>query len=244
MARTVILVEDTFTSSFDGQVLEAATKLLLGLGYQVLRLLPRANGKALHVLGFRQAFASIAKNQMGTLAQYDALGATLVGLDAATSLMYEHEYREFTETKVQVLGLETLLHRDFEAGWWLPQDRLESRHTYRLFSHCTEQSLRPQTSDAWLAVFRHFGLAIEPVRSGCCGMAGMFGHEFENQAISQRLFELSWRDALGKHPSAVLATGFSCRCQVERLAGFRPQHPIEVLNQSVIGCKATTRLAQ
>jgi Fe-S oxidoreductase len=30
---------------------------------------------------------------------------------------------------------------------------------------------------------------------------------------------------------SILATGFSCRSQVKRFAGFKPKHPIELLAQ-------------
>lgn len=241
MERTVILVEDTFTSSFEGRLVEAAADVLNTLGYRVLRLPPRANGKALHVLGFRKAFAATAKRQVETIARYEAAGATPVGLDAATSLMYEHEYREFANGKVHVHGMEALLARDIDMGRWSPSEVGGSR-SYRLFSHCTEQALRPQAAESWQAVFRHFGMSATPVRTGCCGMAGMFGHERENQPISKRLFDLSWRDALMADPSGALATGFSCRCQVKRLAGYRPLHPIEALQQ-VLRETAATKLA-
>ena len=230
--RTVILVEDTFTSTFEGGLLEATTELLCALGYQVRRLPPRPNGKALHVLGFRKAFGSIARRRIGEIARYQALGIRLVGLDSATALMYEHEYREFANRDIHVVGLEALLAADIDARRLSPRPTCAGR-PYRLLGHCTEQALRPQSSAAWQKVFRHFGMEAAPSRTGCCGMAGMFGHEREHQAISKRLFELSWRDALGEHPEKVLATGFSCRCQVERFAGFRPQHPIEALRNAI-----------
>ncbi|HKR38446.1 MAG TPA: FAD-binding and (Fe-S)-binding domain-containing protein [Paraburkholderia sp.] len=234
IARTVILVEDTFTSSFEGALVEAAADVMNTLGYRVLRLPPRGNGKALHVLGFRTAFSAIAKRRVEAIARYEALGATLVGLDAATSLMYEQEYREFADSKANVIGLETLLARDIDAGRWL-RSNVGGGRSFRLFSHCTEQALRPQAADAWHAVFRHFGMAVTSVRTGCCGMAGMFGHEYEHQAISKRLFDLSWRDAIGTDATDVLVTGFSCRCQVERMARFRPLHPVEALHQALHG---------
>lgn len=238
IARTVILVEDTFTSSFEGTLVAAAADVLTMLGYRVLRIPPRANGKALHVLGFRTAFAAIATRRVETIARYEALGATLVGLDAATSLMYEQEYREFTTIKIAVLGLEALLARGIDARRW-PSSDVGSGQSYRLFSHCTEQALRPQSADSWLAVLRHFGMSATSERTGCCGMAGMFGHEHEHQAISKRLFDLSWRAAIAVDPAGALVTGFSCRCQVQRLAGFHPQHPIEALHRVLHGMNVT-----
>lgn len=240
LQRTVILVEDTFTSSFEGGLIESATDLLYSLGYKVFRLPARPNGKALHVLGFRTVFARTAKRRVEEIACYQALGVRLVGLDSATALMFEHEYREFSDSSVRVTGLEAVLAEDIETGRLARRPACGDR-SYRLLSHCTEQALRPQSASSWQTIFSHFGMDAVPVRTGCCGMAGMFGHEREHQTISKQLFKLSWRDALGANPEKVLATGFSCRCQVERLAGYRPQHPIEALRKAISGVSEKER---
>lgn len=231
-ARTLVLLEDTFTSSFDATVVEAAAEVLGALGYRTLRVPPRLNGKALHVLGRRNAFAAIARERMTEAADLAAAGCRLVGLDAAVSLMYEQEYREFVDLPITVVGLETVLSNDIASkqhgdAW----DHCGEQ--FNLLSHCTEQALRPSAADSWRVVLAHFGVAARSVRTGCCGMAGMFGHELEHQHISRTLFDLSWRDQVTAEPWNVLATGFSCRCQVERLAGFRPRHPVEVLQQAM-----------
>ena len=52
----------------------------------------------------------------------------------------------------------------------------------------------------------------------------------EHRDMSQKLFEFSWREHMNAaDPNSILATGFSCRCQTERFAGFRPRHPAEGL---------------
>ena len=66
-------------------------------------------------------------------------------------------------------------------------------------------------------------------------MAGTFGHERAHQEVSERLFEMSWAPRLKDgHPGAPLATGFSCRCQSERLAEKRPDHPVEALAKALL----------
>ena len=74
-----------------------------------------------------------------------------------------------------------------------------------------------------------FGLEARFPKVGCCGMAGLFGHQSEQAGLSRRIFDIGWRPRLGAEPSQTLATGFSCRCQTERFAGFRPRHPVEAI---------------
>lgn len=226
----VVLMEDTFTAGFDGTVIAAATDVLEGLGYRVFRLPARPNGKALHVAGRRRAFSRIAEKQVADIRALASTGVRLAGVDQAISLMYEQEYREFGNCNVRVAGLDEVIAAR------MPQvvPPASQGPVFRLFTHCTEGALRPEAAARWQTVFRHFGMELAAVHSGCCGMAGMFGHEAEHQDISTRLFELSWRPALGEDSHAVLATGFSCRCQVKRLAQFRPRHPVEALRPRLL----------
>jgi Fe-S oxidoreductase len=61
-------------------------------------------------------------------------------------------------------------------------------------------------------------------------MAGLFGHQVEHLGMSRQLFEMSWKDHfVPGTEDYVLTTGFSCRCQVKRLAGLRPRHPVEAI---------------
>lgn len=230
-ARVAILVEDTFTASFDGRVLDAAVDVLTGAGYHVFRIPARPNGKVLHVLGMRARFDRIARRRVGDCAPLAALGARLVGLDAAISLMYEQEYAEFLPNRVRVTGIEVLLAEDARTGQLGPPVARAASREYRLFSHCTEQALRPEAAGDWVSLFAHLGVSARAEKVGCCGMAGLFGHERKNAGISRRLFDLSWRERLGDDPETVLATGFSCRSQAKRFAGFRPRHPVELVAQ-------------
>jgi FAD/FMN-containing dehydrogenase/Fe-S oxidoreductase len=235
-ARTLVLVEDSFTASFDAAVPWAARRLLAHLGYRLYRLAPAPNGKMLHLLGMRDAFAATALERVESCARLAATGVRLVGFDAVPSLMFEQEYREvLPETTITVMGLEAVLLQDIEqarigAGGNGPA----AGTALRLFGHCTENALRPQALAQWRDVLGHFGIAAQPMRSGCCGMAGLFGHEADKQDISRRLFALSWRDRVEAEPGAIVATGFSCREQTRRLAGFRPPHPVEILSSHLL----------
>ena len=78
--------------------------------------------------------------------------------------------------------------------------------------------------------FRQAGLRCtvhEPVveRGGRRERRAQFGHQERHQAVSRKPFDLSWRRHIDDE-KPVIATGFSCRCQSERLAGRDIQHPL------------------
>lgn len=229
----VVLVQDGFTSRFDADVPLAAVRLLEALGYAVRFAPVMPNGKALHGLGLRRRFAGVAARARARLEALRAEGLPLVSVEAVTALMHAHEYAEDAGPPRPALpGIEAFLADEIKAGRLMPP-RLgagQGDAPYRIFLHCTERSLAPQTAERWKTVFAALGLVVETPPTGCCGMAGLFGHEAEHQDMSRRLFEASWRERLAEtSPDRVLATGFSCRCQTERMAGTRPRHPVEAL---------------
>lgn len=234
-ALSVVIVEDGFTASFDGAVPVAAARLLKHLGYNVWRLPVRANGKLLHLLGMRERFARTAERRVEQCAAIQGEGIRLVGLDAATALMFEQEYREFVPgTTVEVLGLEALLVKDDP---WVKFAARTSKQgvRYSLLGHCTETALRPEALNQWAEIFARYGIDATPVRTGCCGMAGLFGHEARNLQMSRRLFDLSWAAPLSAAEPVPLVTGYSCRSQAKRFAGQQPQHPVELLWSHIAG---------
>jgi hypothetical protein len=67
-------------------------------------------------------------------------------------------------------------------------------------------------------------------------MAGMYGHEAEHYQTSQSIYQLSWGKHLSLKPEErqyYLATGYSCRSQVQRLAGWKPLHPVQILSKYI-----------
>jgi Fe-S oxidoreductase len=83
----------------------------------------------------------------------------------------------------------------------------------------------------WAKVFGTLGVPLEIVKSGCCGMCGVYGHEVAHKRDSLGIFELSWKTKIDaeRDRDRLLATGHSCRTQVERALGFTPLHPAQAL---------------
>jgi Fe-S oxidoreductase len=233
-SRAVILAEDGFTSTFDGAARDAVARLLRHLGYRVFAAPAVANGKALHVRGQLDRFARIATRARRRQAVLVAAGLPIIGVEAATSLMFAQEYRADGEPASAPLGLEQFLAAEFESGRLRPPGVGASRPASVLL-HCTERTARPRSGADWKTVFSAFGLEADTPAAGCCGMAGLFGHEAEHQTMSRDLFDMSWRTPLSATDRRVAATGFSCRCQAKRFTGERPPHPAEILLDALEG---------
>lgn len=108
---------------------------------------------------------------------------------------------------------------------------LNTGNSYQLLAHCTEKSLMTEVNKQWYKIFRSLGLNLQSLNAGCCGMAGTFGHEKANQALSAELYQMSWQSKVQQFPDTLLATGFSCRSQIKRFDKVHVKHPIQVIAQ-------------
>ncbi|KXJ50641.1 MAG: hypothetical protein AXW17_01620 [Colwellia sp. Phe_37] len=235
-AKSLLIVQDPFTSFYDAQVVEDFMLLAEKIGFRPILLPFKPNGKPQHVKGFLAKFAKTAKSTADFLNQIHQLDMAMVGLDASLALCYRDEYK-------QTLGQ----HRgNFEvklAHEWLisiiDQQNINTRDdiadsdqniAYKLFAHCTEKTALSGSEGQWQHIFKHFGLSLSSIAVGCCGMAGTYGHEKVNLANSKALYEMSWQEKIANLATEqILVTGYSCRSQIKRLDNRVTQHPVQAL---------------
>jgi Fe-S oxidoreductase len=226
----VLIVQDPFTSFYEAELVESFIKVITALGKKPILLPFKPNGKPQHDKGFLNEFKTTAKNAAQFLNSLSEINAPLVGLDASLVMCYRDEYNS-------ILGDD---RGDFEVALdheWLAKesfkpfaDQIKNETSFTLLSHCTETTAMPSAATVWQTIFSDLGLKLNTTATGCCGMAGTYGHEVQNQENSRALYNMSWQGVVNKHkPEQLLATGFSCRSQVKRYEKFKPKHPIELL---------------
>ncbi|WP_038174374.1 D-2-hydroxyglutarate dehydrogenase YdiJ [Vibrio pacinii] len=231
-ANHVVIVQDPFTSYYDAQVVADFAALITKLGKTPVLLPFKPNGKAQHIKGFLQQFASSAANTAAFLQQVADIGIPLVGVDPALVLCYRDEYQEVLGGKrgdFQVLTvhewLEPKLH-EYEVR------ECADEQPWYLFAHCTEKTKMPNAEKEWGTIFSHFGARLNTVAVGCCGMAGTFGHEVDKLQMSKDIYGLSWKPKLEPlDKERCLITGYSCRSQVKRFEEVKTKHPLQALLQ-------------
>ncbi|WP_043838794.1 D-2-hydroxyglutarate dehydrogenase YdiJ [Muricoccus aerilatus] len=221
--RSVVLVQDAFTSFNETPLLLDVVELLQALGAHPWVAPFRPNGKPLHVHGFLGAFGKAAERNAAMLRALAATGVPLVGIDPSMALTYRSEYPDAGVEAPPVLLLQEWLA---QRGGEVPQARPQA--PFRLLLHCTERTNAAASPREWRTAFGRHGLALEVVATGCCGMAGTYGHEAEHRAMSEHLYGLSWARHVAVGGS-LMATGYSCRSQVKRLDGVTLHHPAQAL---------------
>lgn len=229
--NSVILVQDAFTRYFDTSVWKTWLRLLKALNIKVFVLPFAANGKPLQVHGFLGQFKRLVEDNAKMLERAAQTGVSLVGLDPAMTLVYRQEYPK--ALGVRALPFEVLLPQEWllthlptlQDGYSAPKT------TFYLAGHCTEKTNAPESTKQWQQIFAHFGLQLNLLQTGCCGMSGTYGHEAEHVQTSKQIYSQSWQPLIEGQlpPDQVLATGYSCRSQVKRFSGQALQHPVAAL---------------
>jgi FAD/FMN-containing dehydrogenase/Fe-S oxidoreductase len=225
---SVVVVQDAFTSHYDTPVLLALLDLLIGLGIRPWLAPYRPNGKPLHVHGFLGRFERLAAANAAGLDELAATGIALIGLDPSMTLTYRSEYRQALPGRdlPQVRLVQEWLASRLDAAASASDDE-----PYWLLPHCTERATAQAAVADWTDVFRALGLRLSVLPSGCCGMAGTYGHEVENRATAERIYGLSWAKPVSEkgRTGRLLADGYSCRSQAKLIDGVRLPHPVEIL---------------
>ena len=232
--HSIILLPDAFSMFYDASQAIAIYDLFRLLGYSVYVAPFFPNGKPLYIKGFVKQFVQVAQKSWKELYRLAQTGIAIVGLEPSVVMTYRDEYLRATGR--QDLGFQV----------YLPQELLTERIDllsktakmlnipkqlqYHLFSHCMERGGAAHAPEQWQEVFAVFGLDLQTVKAGCCGMAGAYGHEMKNYQHSRMIYHSSWDKFIkDSQPQQILVDGFSCRKQTERFGHFKPKHPAEAL---------------
>ncbi|WP_417580698.1 FAD-binding and (Fe-S)-binding domain-containing protein [Nitrincola sp.] len=226
--RSVVIVQDAFTSYFETQLVLDLVDLLSLLGFNVLVAPFMPNGKPLHVHGFMQAFNKAAEKNLTLLRTLDATGLPLVGIDPSMTLTYRSEYKDVSDDLPNVMLIQEWL---VEAIQQRPLTGSVPQHSFKLLAHCTEKTSAAPSIRQWQTLFGYLGQELEVLSTGCCGMSGTFGHEAQNYKLSKEIYALSWSEIVNSpaYKGQLLATGYSCRSQVKRLDNQALLHPVQAL---------------
>jgi len=218
----VVLFDDTFNNHFRPATAAAAQKLLAAAGCAVE--LPARHvccGRPYYDYGMLDE----AKRALQGLLEVLPADRPVVVLEPGCLSVFRDELRQLlpddAERAAQFLSLaEFLAKRNFTA---------KAKGRVFMHTHCHQKAL--WGTQAEISLLRSSGLEVVAPDTGCCGMAGSFGYRPQHAATSRRIAGLALLPALEATPDAlVVANGFSCREQIEALAGRPTLHLAEVLS--------------
>ena len=222
--NAVLVWQDWFTCLFDEAVQTDVIHGLQALGYApfLVEMLPA--GKVAKDLGDKKAHHQMEGRLLRRINELSALQKPMIGLDPA----FVMDLRKSGLPANRLMLPQEFLSGEVTAGRAFPL-QLNETVSLSVFSHCTETSAGPNVQQDWQTVFEAIGARVETPSTGCCGMAGMFGHKSRHRQVTRKLFYMSWADPLSKAGGRAAATGFSCRCQGRRFGGQSMRHPLGLI---------------
>ncbi|MGQ0464492.1 MAG: FAD-binding and (Fe-S)-binding domain-containing protein [Sporichthyaceae bacterium] len=230
----VALWVDTFTAAFAPDLARSALDVLVAAG---LRVQPVAGNPCCGMTWIHSGQLGVARRVLRRtverLAPLAAAGVPIVGLEPSCTAALRSDLPTLLGRDPQtdavaggVVSLAEALTR--LAPDWRPA-RLPTGPVVAQV-HCHQHAEGTFSADA--ALLRRWGVDLQVLDAGCCGLAGAFGFEAEHYDLSVRIAEGGLLPALAAAPDAVvLADGFSCRTQVGHLTTRRARHLAELLDE-------------
>jgi Fe-S oxidoreductase len=228
--RPVALWVDSFTDHFAPAVAVAAVTVLERAGYAVQ--VPGDDtccGLTWITTGQLDAARRIVGRTVAALAPLAGAGVPVVGLEPSCTAVLRGDAVELLDdpAAVRVAAATRTLAELLEAtpGWAPPSlDGLEVVAQ----PHCHHASVLGWAADERL--LRRAGARVTRL-GGCCGLAGNWGVERGHHDVSVTIAEQHLLPAVRALPDGgvVLADGFSCRTQLDQLAGRPGVHLAQLL---------------
>jgi FAD/FMN-containing dehydrogenase/Fe-S oxidoreductase len=229
----VILWDDTFTRYNDPQIGIAAVTVLEAAGYEVMLATGRkCCGRPAFSQGNLGAARKLGAHNLALLAETGD-DIPIIFLEPSCFSMFIEDYREMSLPDADRIAarcflleqfLDRLLHAEPELLLFKPRPTTVAIHV-----HCHAKALTQPAYMHRLAA-RLPGRKVLYLDSGCCGMAGGFGmleSKYElSLAVAKPLIDKIRQLPYG---SLVVASGASCRHQIDHLAPVRARHMAEVL---------------
>jgi FAD/FMN-containing dehydrogenase/Fe-S oxidoreductase len=229
----VILWDDTFVRYNDPHIGIAAVTVLEAAGYEVMLATGRkCCGRPAFSQGNIGMARKLGAHNLALLAETGD-DIPIIFLEPSCFSMFIEDYREMSLPDAERIAARCFLFEQFLDQ--LLRTEPEALHfharptTMAIHVHCHAKALTNPSYMHRLAA-RLPGRKVHYLDSGCCGMAGGFG-------MLESKYELSLQiarpliDKIRELPygSFVVASGASCRHQIDHLAPVRSRHMAEVL---------------
>lgn len=248
----VILWDDTFVRYHEPEIGIAAVKVLEAAGFEVVL----ANGRkccgrpafsqgnldeaarlGMHNLELLQSASEFHSAERGddtsTAENSSAAHAPILFLEPSCYSMFAEDYRELKIPNAEKIAKRCFLFEEFIENFLAKNpDAIpfrEKPESVAIHAHCHAKSLRNSTFMARLAQ-RLPSRKVTLLDTGCCGMAGAFGAMESKYDLSLQVAK-PLVEKINKQPSGavVVASGTSCRHQIEHLTTSHPKHMAELL---------------
>jgi len=236
----VLLFNDPFTEYYEPRLAIAAYEVLERLGIRMAATPCLESGRIQISQGLLRAARKRLSRAVERLYPWAVTGRWIIGLEPSEILTFRDEAADLLQgeelrKKARVVADRTLtfeefIDREFGRLDENPFGDALAGKTLLVHGHCHQKALLGM-QPLLKALSLIPGVDVQPIPSGCCGMAGVFGYENEHYAVSLDIAELVLFPAIREAgtDTLIVAPGTSCRRQIADGLGARAYHPAEVM---------------
>jgi len=229
----VILWDDTFVRYYEPHIGMAAIKMLETAGFEVVLPTQRqCCGRPAFSQGNLDEAARLGRHNLA-LFEKEAGDTLIIFLEPSCYSMFAEDYRELKLPGAERVARRCVLFEEFFGNFLANEPRalrFDNKHEHLVVhAHCHAKSLASPAAMRRL-VERLPRRTVALLDTGCCGMAGAFGMMESKYELSLKVAEPLIR-AVNNLPdgTTVIASGSSCRQQIQHLSPVRLRHIAEVL---------------
>jgi FAD/FMN-containing dehydrogenase/Fe-S oxidoreductase len=229
----VILWDDTFVRYHEPHIGIAAAAVLEAAGFQVALLANRrCCGRPAFSQGNLDEAARLGRHNLKLLGA-DTANAPVLFLEPSCWTMFAQDYRELNLPGAEQIAGRCFLFEQFIEDLLAREPGAlrfnEEPADVAIHAHCHAKALGKTDFTARLAR-RLPQRRVTLLDTGCCGMAGAFGALESKYELSLKIAQ-PLVDKIQAQPSGavVVASGTSCRHQIQHLTPARPKHIAELL---------------
>ncbi len=232
---TVILFADTYINYHEPQIGIAIIRLFTQLGYHTQLVDVGGSKRPLISNGFLRKAKEHGEALVNKLMPHLDQNVPIVVCEPSAYSALKEDIPDLIDDAAggQKLSKNVISLEHFVADWLAahpdaPKFKSKLSQHY-LFGHCHSKAL--EGMEYLEAIFRKVEGDYSLIDAGCCGMAGAFGFEKEHYDFSKKIFDQDLGPKLQAIPSTatVLATGFSCRGQIDDFGAQEVKHWVEIL---------------
>jgi len=214
--RRALLFPDTYTTYNKPAAGKAAVEVLEAAGVHVQ--IPdgvAGSGRPPHSKGFVDKARADARQNVDALASRVAEGWDVVVVEPSDAVMFQSDYLDLLSGEaVERVAANTYGVLEYVDAFRLDDgiafDAPDEHLTYH--GHCHQKATKKDHHA--VGVLRRAGYRVDPLDSGCCGMAGSFGYEAEHYSMSKAIGRILFDQVEDSPGEQVVAPGASCRTQL------------------------------
>ncbi|MEF8778145.1 MAG: heterodisulfide reductase-related iron-sulfur binding cluster, partial [Natronomonas sp.] len=233
--RHVLLFPDTYTNHNRPETGKAAVEVLEAANVHVR--IPDGvtdSGRPAYSKGLIETARERARRNVEALEPNVEAGWDIVVIEPSDAVMLQSDYPDLLDGA----AVRTVAASSYGVCEYLDTYRLDENIDFdapdehvTYHGHCHQKATKKDHHA--VGVLRRAGYRVDPLDSGCCGMAGSFGYEAEHYSMSRAIGSILFDQVDRSEGETVTAPGASCQTQLGDEYDETPPHPITLLYRAV-----------